>query len=306
MRFITIKYQPKLLGGLVLLIASSLLLFSFGMIPKNASEKQTEVAEVAEVAEQMESVPLKSITEPAKMKMHIVQDGETLGAIAEKYGIDVDTLQSGNENLSEKIHQGDHLTILPSKGVLHTADMGDTLWRIANAYGVDVAVIMKANAKESADLSIGEKIFIPGGKKTQQSERQLARAETMVSRGGGQRFVYPTTGDLTSGFGYRWGRVHSGIDLANDIGTTIKTARSGRVVHAGWYSGYGYTVVIEHDQGYTTLYGHLSEYVVQTGQYVKDSQVIAYMGSTGNSTGPHLHFEVWKNGIPINPHNILP
>lgn len=284
----------------MLLLASSLFLFTFGIMPKNSLEKP------AEVAEPIEPAPLGSSKQAAKMKMHVVQDGETISVIAEKYGIDVDTLQSGNENIGETIHQGDTLTILPGKGVLHTADMGDTLWRIANTYGIDVAVIMKANSKESADLSIGEKLFIPGGKKVQQSERQLARAETAVSRGGSQRFIYPAAGELTSGFGYRWGRLHSGIDVANDVGTPIKTARSGRVVHAGWYSGYGYTVVVEHDQGYTTLYGHLNEYVVQTGQYVKDSQVIAYMGNTGNSTGSHLHFEVWKNGTPINPNNILP
>lgn len=284
----------------MLLLASSLFLFTFGIMPENSLEKP------AEIAEPIEPAPLGSSKQAAKMKMHVVQNGETISVIAEKYGIDVDTLQSGNENIGETIHQGDTLMILPGKGVLHTADMGDTLWRIANTYGVDVAVIMKANSKESADLSIGEKLFIPGGKKVQQSERQLARAETSVSRGGSQRFIYPAAGELTSGFGYRWGRLHSGIDVANDVGTPIKTARSGRVLYAGWYSGYGYTVVVEHDQGYTTLYGHLNEYVVQTGQYVKDSQVIAYMGNTGNSTGSHLHFEVWKNGTPINPNNILP
>ncbi|WP_378955308.1 peptidoglycan DD-metalloendopeptidase family protein [Pelosinus sp. sgz500959] len=300
MKFITIECQPKLLGRLILSIALILLVIGLWAIPRNTLEKQNEVAQ------QVEPVPLESIAEPAKMKMHSVQDGETLSAIAEKYGIDVDTLQSANENLNSEIHQGDQLIILPSKGVLYTVDMGDTLWRIAHVYGIDVATITKANAKVSTDLSIGEKIFIPGGKKIQQNDRQLARAEPSVSRGGNQRFIYPTTGELSSGFGYRWGRLHSGIDLANDIGTPIKTARSGRVIHAGWYSGYGYTVIVEHDQGYTTLYGHLSEYIVQNGQYVKEGQVIAYMGSTGNSTGPHLHFEVWKNGTPINPYNVLP
>ena len=300
MKFITIKLQPNLLGGLILLTSLSLLVFFLGITPEKTSEKQTEVTE------QTEPIPLKSINEPPKTKVHIVQDGQTLGSIAEQYGIDIPTLQSGNENLNVEIHSGDQLTILPSKGALHTADMGDTLWRIANMYGVDVGIIMKANFKESADLLIGEKIFIPGGKKIQESDRKLARAETVVSRGTSQRFVYPTSGELTSGFGYRWGKLHSGIDLANDIGTPIKTVLSGRVVHAGWYGGYGYAVMIEHDQGYTTLYGHLNEYVVQTGQYVKESQVIAYMGNTGNSTGPHLHFEVWKNGVPINPYSVLP
>ena len=78
------------------------------------------------------------------------------------------------------------------------------------------------------------------------------------------------------------------------------------MVYVGWYSGYGYTVVVEHDQGYTTLYGHLNETLVDNGQYVKSGQVIAYMGNTGNSTGSHLHFEVRKNGVPINPYNVLP
>ncbi len=305
MKFITIKYQPKVLGGLVLLIIVSLLVFGLGIIPKNTLEEQVGRIEDSEVAEESLPVPPSSISKPTT-KVHVVQDGENLGVIAQKYGIDVDTLQGANENLGVEIHQGDQLTILPSKGVLYTAATGDSLWRIGTVYGVDVATLMKANGKGSGELLIGEKIFIPGVKKTQQSERQLARVETEVSRGGNQRFSYPTTGEVTSNFGYRWGRLHAGIDLANDIGTPIKTVRSGRVLHAGWYSGYGYTVVIEHDQGYTTLYGHLNEYVVQTGQYVQDNQVVAYMGSTGNSTGPHLHFEVWKNGTPINPYYVLP
>ena len=116
----------------------------------------------------------------------------------------------------------------------------------------------------------------------------------------------PTVGELSSGFGYRWGRLHSGIDLANDIGTKVRASKAGRVSYAGWYSGYGNTVVIEHDQGYTTLYGHLNESIVRNGQYVQGGQVIAYMGSTGDSTGPHLHFEVQKNGVPINPYSVLP
>ncbi len=300
MRFIMIKCQPKLLGGLTFLLTLSLLIFTLRTMPQSNSDQQNQAAA------QSEPVPLTAINEPVRIKTHMVQDGETLGIIAEKYGIDVDTIQSANANLSPEIHQGDQLIILPSKGVLHIADMGDTLWRIGNSYGVDVAVIMKENAKESADLSIGEKIFIPGGKKKQQSDRQLARAETTASRGAKQRFVYPTAGEVTSVFGHRWGRLHSGIDFANDIGTPIRAARSGRVVHAGWYSGYGYTVVIEHDQGYTTLYGHLNEYLVQMGQYIKEGQTIAYMGNSGNSTGPHLHFELWKNGIPVNPYNVLP
>ena len=300
MQFITIKYRPKILGAFIGVMTLCLLVVKLGFMPKDLRTEQTEMSE------QMPAIAQKPIAEVTKVKMHTVQDGDTLGSIAEQYAIDVDTLQAANDNLSVDIHQGDQLIILPSRGVLHTADMGDTLWRIANVYGVGVDIIMTANGKTGEELAIGEKIFVPGGKKPQSSERQVARADIPVSRSVSERFSLPTVGELTSGYGSRWGRIHEGIDLANDAGTKIKAARSGRVVYNGWYGGYGYTVMIEHDQGYATLYGHLSEAIVENGQYVKGGQVIAYMGSTGESTGPHLHFEVRKNGVPINPYNVLP
>jgi len=300
-RFITITYQPKIVGKVIaVLTLCVLVVVGLVFMPKNMGDEQ------AEMLEPLEAMARGPITEPTKVRIHNVQEGETLGIIAEKYTIDVDTLQAANDNLSATIHQGDQLVILPSRGMLHTADMGDTLWSIANTYGVGVDTIMTANSKSGEQIGIGEKIFIPGGKKPQNRERQLARAETPVSRSVGERFALPAIGEITSGFGNRWGKRHNGIDVANDVGTKIRAARAGQVVYAGWYSGYGYTVIIEHDQGYTTLYGHLSEAIVQNEQYVKGGQVIAYMGNTGNSTGPHLHFEVLKNGVPINPYNVLP
>jgi len=300
-KFITIKCQPKIVGALIAVMTFCLL--TVGLIGFRSSGVQKEHAEASEG---IETIALSPIVDPAKVRMHTVQDGENLGSIAEKYSIDVDTLQAANATITVDIHPGDQLVILPSKGVLHSADMGDTLWSIANLYDVGVATIMTANNKISEDIAIGEKIFVPGGKKPQINERQLARADTPVSRSVVPRFAMPTVGELSSGFGYRWGRQHSGIDLANDIGTKIRASRAGRVVYTGWYSGYGNTVVIEHDQGYTTLYGHLNEAIVREGQYVQGGQVIAYMGNTGNSTGSHLHFEVQKNGVAINPYSVLP
>lgn len=300
MKFITIKCEPKVIGAFIAVVSCCLLAAGIGFIPKDVEEEQ------GKMPEQIETRAPSPIVELPKIKMHTVQDGENLSIIAEKYAIDVDTLQATNENLSADIHQGDQLVILPCKGMLHTADMGDSFWSIANLYGVAVDAIMTANRKENQELAIGEKLIIPGGKKPQSNERQLARADVPVSRSAGERFALPTTGELTSGFGYRWGRQHSGIDIANDIGTKIRAARSGRIVYAGWYSGYGYTVMIEHDQGYTTLYGHLNDAVVENGQYVERGQVIAHMGNTGNSTGPHLHFEVRQNSVAINPYNVLP
>lgn len=300
---IWIQKRSRVLYMLAAFVCVGSLLFFVGKTPKNQPiEQKAETVqgeEKANTVAQSESVP--------KNKIHTVKEGETLGVIAEQYNIDVDTLLGANENLGTDIHPGDQLIILPQKGVLYRADMGDTLWRIANTFQVDVAAIMAANDKKDEDLAIGENLFIPGGKKIKEQERLLARAESPVSRGGvSNRFIWPTVGDVSSGYGYRWGRHHDGIDLANDIGTPIRAARSGRVTYSGWSSGYGRLIMIEHDQGYTTFYGHLNESLVESGDYVKAGQSIAYMGNSGNSTGPHLHFEVRKNGTPINPYNVLP
>jgi murein DD-endopeptidase MepM/ murein hydrolase activator NlpD len=236
----------------------------------------------------------------AKLQTHTVAAGETLGAIAELYQVDVDTLLSANPDIGETIHPGEQLLILPRKGLLHTVDVGDTLWRIAHLYNVEIAAIIDANAKQNEQLAIGEKLFIPDGKRPSRS------SDIPVSRGNITRFIWPTQGELSSPFGYRWGRLHAGIDIANDIGTSVRVAMAGRVSYVGWYGGYGYVVMVEHGQGYDTLYGHLSDYVVAKGQHVQTGQLIAHIGNTGDSTGPHLHFEVHKDGQPINPVGLLP
>ncbi len=248
---------------------------------------------------------ISTVAEMSAIRKHIVREGDTLSDIAQQYKIDVDTLLGANPKAGENLNIGDELVILPQKGVLHIVDIGDSLWRIANIYGVDVRSIITANRRTNEQLTIGETLFIPGGKLLAKNDTGPQRSET-VSRGGVSRIVWPANGEFSSPFGYRWGRLHAGIDIANDVGTPVRAAMAGRVTYTGWYSGYGYTVMIKHGQGYETLYGHLSDYVVENGQYVNTGQVIAYMGSTGNSTGPHLHFEVHINGEPVNPVNVLP
>jgi murein DD-endopeptidase MepM/ murein hydrolase activator NlpD len=115
----------------------------------------------------------------------------------------------------------------------------------------------------------------------------------------------PVGGPITSGFGPRWGRMHQGIDIGAPTGTPIHAADGGTVVTAGWLGGYGNAVIIDHGGGRATLYGHQSRLGVGVGQSVGRSAVIGYVGSTGNSTGPHLHFEVRINGVPHNPLNYL-
>ena len=134
--------------------------------------------------------------------------------------------------------------------------------------------------------------------------------ETFVPEGNGE-MIYPLQGDITSEYGWRThpvfggSKFHDGIDIGGDYGMEIKAARGGVVSHAGWIDGYGNTVMIDHGGGLVTLYGHNQSFAVSVGEKVKQGQVIAYCGSTGNSTGPHCHFEVRLNGEPVSPYDYL-
>ena len=114
-------------------------------------------------------------------------------------------------------------------------------------------------------------------------------------------FIWPVHGVLTSGYGWRWGRMHEGIDLAVGVGTPVVAAAAGTVIVAGWLGGYGNLVVVDHGNGVSTAYGHNTSVTVGVGQSVAQGQLIAYSGNTGHSTGPHLHFEVRINGAPVDP-----
>jgi murein DD-endopeptidase MepM/ murein hydrolase activator NlpD len=117
--------------------------------------------------------------------------------------------------------------------------------------------------------------------------------------------IWPVQGTLTSPFGMRWGRMHEGIDIGASMGTPIYAAAGGTVIFAGWEGGYGNLTVIDHGNGLATAYGHQSQQAVSNGQTVSRGQLIGYVGSTGHSTGPHLHFEVRVNGTPVNPLSYL-
>ncbi|WP_110953644.1 peptidoglycan DD-metalloendopeptidase family protein [Anaerosinus massiliensis] len=235
-----------------------------------------------------------------KMRMHIVKDGETLSDIASLYQVDVDTLRGANENLTDIIQPGDKLLVLPQKGVLYTVAEGDSLWRIAKLFQVEVKNILEQNEKTEEFLKVGEKLFIPGAK-----PRVVEAAAVPASRQVTSGFIRPATGVVSSPFGARWGRMHEGIDIADDLGTPIRAALAGKVTYAGWLGAYGYAIMLEHREGYSTLYGHLQSMHVVKDEFVNRGQVIGEMGNTGNSTGPHVHFEVRHRGELINPENVL-
>jgi murein DD-endopeptidase MepM/ murein hydrolase activator NlpD len=113
--------------------------------------------------------------------------------------------------------------------------------------------------------------------------------------------IWPVNGPITSPFGWRWGRMHEGIDIGVGYGTPIHAAAAGTVAYCGWMSGYGNLVAIDHGGGLSTAYGHQSSIAVGCGQSVSQGQVIGYVGCTGHCFGPHLHFEVRVNGNPVDP-----
>ncbi|MCE5285927.1 MAG: peptidoglycan DD-metalloendopeptidase family protein [Pelosinus sp.] len=284
---------------LVLAVPPIVLLLTYPLFLKFLPAVPLEEAESEVPPAIVETVTKPSKTSVPPIKKYLVQAGDTLSDIAVQHNVDVDTLLAANPEAEDIIRPGQQLLILSQKGALHTVAEGDTLSQIAQMYTVQVDAIMHANNKDSEFLAIGEKLFVPGGKRAKRSEAEVSRAKT-------GRMVWPTIGEISSPFGYRWGRIHTGIDIANDYGTSVRSALAGHVSYVGWVSGYGNTVMIEHGKGYVTLYGHLSQYSTFEGQYVQAGQTIAYMGSTGNSTGPHLHFEVRVNDQPINPLSILP
>ncbi|KAF3891208.1 peptidoglycan DD-metalloendopeptidase family protein [Tolypothrix bouteillei VB521301] len=148
-------------------------------------------------------------------------------------------------------------------------------------------------------------------KVAEEEERLKTNSRNSVIIRGTGIFAYPSSAPTSSPFGWRmhpvlgYRRFHAGLDFAASYGSTIRAADSGTVIFAGWYGGYGRAVIINHGNGITTLYGHTSELFVSEGQTVERGQAIAAVGSTGLSTGPHLHFEVRKNGTPVNPMNFL-
>lgn len=203
------------------------------------------------------------------------------------------------------------------KGVYHKVEKGQTVWRLSRAYGVDLDTIARVNRLgDSLEIKAGAYLFIPGAEKTIKVRPYPAPlADDPASPDAAEKkqndsalsFRWPVEGRLSSTFGLRNGRRHEGIDITAPEGTEIRAAADGVVTFSGWGPGeYGKTVIITHRDGYTTLYGHNSFNIVSEGTAVTAGQVIGRVGRTGNATGYHLHFEIRKDGVPVNPLQYLP
>jgi len=198
-------------------------------------------------------------------------------------------------------------------GRRHLVAPGETLFRVAKMYGVSAEALAAVNGiTDPRELTAGQELVIPepAGPSGGSEVPPLASSKPALSaRGKGAGAERETEGDLTwplrgvlyARFGRRGREVHDGIDLAAPVGTPVKTAGPGRVVYAGEQKGYGLIAIIEHPNGLTTLYAHNHELRVKTGQQVRAGQQIASVGESGRTTGPHLHFEVRRDGVPVDP-----
>jgi len=261
-----------------------------------------------------------------------VREGQSLWAIADQYGTTVDALVAANGLQNpDLIRSGTQLVIpgvvgraapaprrpaaRPGPGTRLVAvriSEGQTLWDVSRAYGTSVEEIVAANGLSSPDfVRAGQRLLVPVPAAAVTPRRvatAIAESASSVASSAialAQGFIWPARGRVTSAFGWRRWRHHDGIDIAAPYGTPVTAARDGVVIFAGWYYAYGKAVIVDHGDGLQTLYGHNSRLRVRVGQRVRKGDVIANVGSTGNSTGPHLHFEVRINGRAVNPMKYL-
>lgn len=251
--------------------------------------------------------------------VYVAKGNESLWEIATKHNMSIDKLEKLNPKLSGSVVEGTQVNVIksmpiltvqttvPVEGEFEIACNAEVIYDNTLAKGKQQVKVEGQNGKHYIKKDV---VYINGEEVTETvHERTVIKdpvtkvtvVGTKLSGVGTGTFIRPTYGALSSRYGQRWNRQHQGIDIAADTGTDIVAADDGKVEFAGWEGGYGNLVKLTHGNGYTTYYGHCSKILVSQGDVVEKGQVIAKVGSTGNSTGPHLHFEVRKNNIPQNP-----
>lgn len=229
--------------------------------------------------------------------------GQTSQRVSQKQNKDL----SGHEDPTSNVRE----PIVTKKGIYYFVVSGDTLNGIAKRFKIHPEDLAQINDLFDSNLVIGRRLFIPN-KKTRKDYLAVTQVikETKLSRIQSDkvvRLIWPLKQYvLTSGFGWRHGRHHDGLDLSAKTGTPIYAAASGKVIFSKRFAGYGNLLVVKHANDYFTAYAHVDRIIVSEGKTVKQGQQIATVGRTGRATGPHLHFEVHKRTETVNPLEILP
>jgi murein DD-endopeptidase MepM/ murein hydrolase activator NlpD len=265
---------------------------------------------------------------------YVVQAGDTLFGIAEKFALKPESVLWANFGVLKddphRLQPGQELNVPPVDGVIHSWSTGEGLSSVAQFYGVTPQEVIEWPGNQldpgidlaNPPIDAGTLLIIPGGKReiVTWSAPRITRSNPAVASVlgpgacgsvydgpiGTETFIWPTPLHYLSGYDYS--SIHPAIDIAGNTGHAIFASDSGVVVYSGWNDwGYGYVIVLDHGNGWQTLYAHLSAISVGCGQAVFQGQVIGAMGSTGNSTGSHLHFEIMHDEYgKVNPWNYLP
>jgi murein DD-endopeptidase MepM/ murein hydrolase activator NlpD len=231
--------------------------------------------------------------------LYCIEKGDTLSQIAREYNVSLQSLMLTN-NMNDRtiLEVGTTLRIPISQGTVHIVASGDTISNLAERYQVSISALIEANPDIDPDsLNVGDYLRIPVD--------GMLNAQYEPSRGTMATLSWPLAGTITSNFGWRKNEYHKGLDIAADMGDPIYAAAAGKVSFVGFQSGYGRTVIIDHNNGIQTLYAHTQKVYVKKGETVSMGQVIALIGMTGRTTGPHVHFEVRVNNKARNPISFL-
>ena len=299
------------------------------LIPKDADKIEETLEEVR--TRQARVAALREKVEPLKVSSYVVAQGDSLWSISNSQNIELDTLVGSNV-FKATLHPGQTLRIPNQEGIFYTLRKGEKIEAVCKRYGVELGKLRQVNhTVDVVALKPGDEIFLPGARpealavtheeqplKAEKSAPAVKNAVPKVAKNGKQKeapvamkasrsYRWPIMGRINSPFGWRRHPItrrqdfHTGIDIKASRGAVIRCARDGRVAYAGWMGGYGKVAVIEHPGGQSTLYAHCSTLLLKQGAAVKQGENIARVGTTGRSTGPHLHFEVRNGNSPVNP-----